>query len=185
MALSVDLEALIMKKVLVDLITAIFLIITGCVVLALPIMGVNNVKVLFIVVLALYGIINLVQFILTIKDKDYEGLFTAIASVVTIIIAAFTDLKTVPLNLAMTLFVWISFMSLIKLKKIDYYHDRKRKIWLLRMITLVLFILSGLLSVINLYYESEVQILILGFFFFIHGILELVDPITNYLLEKK
>lgn len=76
-------------------------------------------------------------------------------------------------------------MSLIKLKKIDYYHDRQKKIWFLRMITLMLFILSGLLSVINLYYEKEVQILITGFFFFIHGILELVDPITNYLLDKK
>ena len=160
-----------MKKVLVDLITAVFLIIMGCVVLVLPIMGVMNVKAVFITVLTLYGIINLVQFILTFKDKDFEGLFT--------------DFKSAPLNLAMTLFVWISFMSLIKLKKIDYYHDRKKKIWLLRMITLVLFILSGLLSVMNLYYETQVQILTLGFFFFIHGILELVDPITNYLLEKK
>ncbi len=174
-----------MKKVLVDLITAVFLIIMGCVVLVLPIMGVMNVKTVFITVLALYGIINLVQFILTFKDKDYEGLFTVIASVITILIALFTDFKSAPLNLAMTLFVWISFMSLIKLKKIDYYHDRKKKIWLLRMITLVLFILSGLLSVMNLYYETQVQILTLGFFFFIHGILELVDPITNYLLEKK
>lgn len=174
-----------MKKVLVDLITAIFLIIMGSVVLALPVVGVMNVKIVFIVVLALYGIINLIQFILTVKDKDFEGLFTTIASIVTIAIAAFSDFKSSPLNLAMTLFVWISFMSLIKLKKIDYYHDRKKKIWLLRMITLVLFILSGLLSVINLYYEVQVQILTLGFFFFIHGILELVDPITNYLLEKK
>ncbi len=174
-----------MKKILVDLITAVFLIITGCVVLALPIMGIKNVKIVFLIVLALYGLINFGQFILTFKDKDLEGLFTAIASVITIIITVFTDFKAVPLNLAMTLFVWISFMSLIKLKKIDYYHDRKKKIWLLRMITLILFILSGLLSVINLYYESEVQILTLGFFFFIHGILELVDPITNYLLEQK
>ena len=174
-----------MKKILVDLVTAIFLIIMGSIVLTLPIMGVTNVKIIFIIVLTLYGILNLIQFILTFKDKDYEGLFTTIASIITIIIAIFTDFKILPLNLAMTLFVWISFMSLIKLKKIDYYHDRKKKIWLLRMITLILFILSGLLSVINLYYEPEVQILTIGFFFFIHGILELVDPITNYLLEKQ
>lgn len=174
-----------MQKVLVDLITAIFLIVTGSVVLTLPIMGVINVKVVFIIVLALYGVMNLVQFLLTYKEKDYEGLYTTTASIITIVVACFMDFKTAPLNLAMTLFVWISFMSLIKLKKIDYYHDRKKKIWLLRMITLILFILSGLLSVINLYYEGQIQILTLGFFFFIHGILELVDPITNYLLEKK
>ena len=79
--------------------------------------------------------------------------------------------------------MWIILMSLIKLKKCDFYHDQNRKIYLLKIITLVLFVLSGLLSVINLYYDAQIQVLVLGFFYFIHGILELVDPITNYLLR--
>ena len=70
-----------MKKVLVDLITAVFLIIMGCVVLVLPIMGVMNVKAVFITVLALYGIVNLVQFILTFKDKDLAFALEKILSV--------------------------------------------------------------------------------------------------------
>ena len=50
---------------------------------------------------------------------------------------------------------------------------------------LVLFILIGLLCTINLYFEQSVQVLVLGFFYFIHGILELIDPITNYLIELR
>ena len=37
----------------------------------------------------------------------------------------------------------------------------------------------------NLYYENSIQILVLGYFYLIHGILELVDPLTMYLNEKK
>ena len=71
------------------------------------------------------------------------------------------------------------------LKKCDYYHDRHKEIYILKIITLVLFILSGLLCTINLYYEKSVQILVLGFFYFINGILEAIDPITYYLIEKQ
>ena len=173
------------RKQIVDLITAVLLIIVGSLVLTFPLLKLINVKYIFIGVLAFYGIMNLIQFILTSKEKDYEGLLTMIASIITLLLLGFLEVDNNPLNLALTLFSWIVLMSLIKLKKCDYYHDRHRPIWIFRIVTLVLFILIGLLSVINLYYEAEVQILVLGFFYFIHGVLELVDPITNYLLQRK
>ena len=108
-----------------------------------------------------------------------------IASIITLIILGLVNVEKNPLNLALTLFVWITIMSLIKLKKCDYYHDRHKEIYILKIITLVLFILSGLLCTINLYYEKSVQILVLGFFYFINGILEAIDPITYYLIEKQ
>ena len=76
-------------------------------------------------------------------------------------------------------------MSLIKLKKADYYNDRRNKTWILEVVTLILFILSGLLTTINLYYENDIQVLVLGYFYLIHGILELVDPLTIYLTGMK
>ena len=173
------------RKTIVDFIIAIALIVAGSLVLTFPLLKVINVKYIFIGVLAFYGITNLIQFILTSKDKDYEGMFTMIASIITLILLGFLEVDNSPINLAITLFVWIVMMSLIKLKKCDYYHDKNKPIWIFRIVTLVLFILIGLLSVINLYYEAEVQILVLGYFYFVHGVLELVDPVTNYLLEKK
>ena len=173
------------RKEIVDLITAVSLIIFGSFILILPLSRVINVKYTFMGTLTFYGVMNLIQFILTSKDKDYEGLLTMIASIISLTILGFLEVDNTPVNLALVLFIWIIMMSLIKLKKCDYYHDRHKKIYILKIVTLILFILIGFLSVINLYYEAEVQILVLGFFYFIHGVLELVDPITNFLVRTK
>lgn len=173
------------RKQVVDLITAVMLIVMGSLILIFPLLKIVNIKYIFMGVLTFYGVMNLIQFALTNDSKDYEGLLTMIASMITLILLGFLNIDNNPLNLALTLFVWITLMSLIKLKKCDYYHDRHKKIYILRIITLVIFVLIGLLSTINLYYEVETQILVLGFFYFIHGLLELVDPITNYLLEMQ
>lgn len=171
------------KKQIVDLIISIFLIICGSVLLVFPLLHFVKIKTIFIGVLSIYAVLNLIQFLLTIKARDYEGLLTCIASVVVLIIVCFLDVSKVPWYLALTLFIWVIIMSLIKLKKADYYNDRENKVWILKVITLAIFVLSGLLATINLYYENDIQVLILGFFFLIHGILELFDPITIYLVE--
>ena len=173
------------KKQKVELIISAFLIICGSLVLIFPLFQFVKVKLIFISVLAVYGVLNLIKFLLVRESKDYEGLFTSIASIVALIIVCFLDVDNVPWYLALSLFVWIIFMSLIKLKKADYYNDRKNKVWILEVVTLILFVLSGLLTTINLYYENDIQVLVLGYFYFIHGILELVDPLTICLTGKK
>ena len=173
------------RKQVIDLVVAIILIIMGSLLLIFPLLKITYVKYIFMGTLAVCGILNLIQFILTSESKDIEGLLTMIASIISLIILGLLEVDSNPLNMAIVLFVWVTLMSVVKLKKCDYYHDRHKKIWVLKMITLLVFILSGLLSVINLYYDHEVQILVLGFFFFIHGLLELTDPVTMYLLESK
>ena len=173
------------RKQVIDLVVSILLIVVGCVLLIFPLLKITYTKYIFMGVLSIYGVVNLIQFILTNKSKDYEGLFTMIASIITLIILGLLDVDSNPYNMAIVLFVWVTLMSVIKLKKCDYYHDRHKKIWVLKMINLLIFIITGLLSVINLYYDHIVQVLILGYFFFIHGLLELTDPITMYLLDSK
>ena len=172
------------RKQIIDLITAIGLIICGCVILIFPLLKVLNIKYIFMGILTFYGVMNILQFLLTSKEKDFEGLYTMIASILSLILLGFINIEVSPVNLALVLFVWIALMSLIKLKKADYYHDRGKKIWIIRIVLLFLFVLSGLLAVINLYYVVEMQILVLGFFYLIHGILELMDPLINYIIEK-
>ena len=173
------------RKQIVDVSIAVFLIICGSLLLVLPLFHYIKIKTVFMGIFAIYSIINLIQYILTFKSKDIEGLLTFFASIITLIIAWRLDIEKVPWYLALTLFIWIIMMSLIKLKKADYYNDRRNSVWILKIITLVLFILCGLLATINLYYSADVQILVLGFFFLIHGVLELLDPLTVYLLESK
>ena len=172
------------KKQIVDLITAAFLIICGSMLLIFPLFHFVNVKIIFLGVLGVYVILNFIQFFLTRKDKDYEGLFTGVASIVVFVLVMFLNVNKVPWYLAVSLLVWVILMSLIKLKKADYYNDRNNKIWILKTVTLILFILTGLLTTINLYYENDIQVIILGFFFLIHGMLELFDPLTMYLIEN-
>ena len=75
-------------------------------------------------------------------------------------------------------------MSVIKFIKTDYYNDRKDRMWKIRIFTLLSFIIVGVLTSISLNYNSDVQVLILGYFFLIHGLLELVDPLTKYLIGR-
>ena len=105
--------------------------------------------------------------------------------VVILVLLLFLDINDSPWNLALCLFIWVILMSLTKLKESDYYHDRKNKLWELNVVNLIIFILTGILTAVNLYYTNDIQILVLGFFFLINGILELMDPLAGYIMSKK
>lgn len=172
------------RRTLVEFIIAGILIFISCIVLILPLFNIDNIKMIFTSIISLYGISHLIKNFTTLASKDYSGFGTSLNSVIVLILMMFLDVNE-PWNLALLLFVWVILMSLTKLKESDYYHDRKNKLWKLNVCNLLLFILVGILTTINLYYPSEVQIIILGFFFLIHGILELMDPLVAYIIEKK
>ncbi len=170
------------KKQKVDLYIALISIIMGVILLILPILGITKLKWISLIVFSIYTLISLIQFILTIDSKDYEGLHSALASLVIVISHFFFDPSSSPRVLAMFLMLWICLMSLTKLKKADYYHDRKDRMWKYSATNLGLFILTGILASINLAYGLETQIIVLGFFMLINGILELLEPIVKTLI---
>ncbi len=173
------------KRTLVEFVTAWFLVACGSIIMILPIFNIVNVKTIFIIIISLYGIIHIIKNLLILNAKDYTGFSTALASIVVLVLAMFLDINDSPWNLALILFIWIILMSLTKLKESDYYHDRKNKLWELNIVTLILFIITGVLTTINLYYTGDIQILVLGFFFLINGILDLMDPLVAYIITKK
>lgn len=173
------------RRTLVEFITAWILIILGVVIAVLPIFNIMNVKLVFIIIIAVYGIVHLIKNFLMIAGKDYSGFGISLSCVFALILMLFLDINDSPWNLALILFIWLILMSLTKLKETDYYHDRKNKVWQLNIVNLILFILTGIITSINLYYTGDIQILVLGFFLLINGILELMDPIVAYLLEKR
>ena len=171
------------KKELVDLITGISLMLLAGVILLLPTFKVNDLSFILKTICGFYALIKLTQFILILKDKDFESLFTCLISIGALMSLFFIESTTK--NMVLILMIWMGFMCLIKLKKADFYHDRHNKMWILRLFILFAFLTSGLLTGINLYYEASVQTIIVGFFFFINGILDVVDPISKYLMESK
>lgn len=172
------------NKYKVDMIVSMLYLFLGSLLLLCPLLKFTNINTAFMTIMFIYSIINSGTFILTRESNDYEGILSSLASLIIGSVAFIIHVEDSSLNLALLFFSWIILESLIKLKKADYYHDRKSKLWILEISFLIIFILIGILTAINLNYQSEVQILILGFFFFIHGILEFIDPILIYLTKE-
>ena len=120
------------RRTLVEFVTAWLLILIATVVILLPIFNITNVRIIFIVIISLYGVIHLVKNFLILNNKV-----------------------------------------------VGEHHFFDFHIYL------ILFILTGILATLNLYYTNDIQVLVLGFFFLINGILELMDPIAAFLMEKK
>ena len=53
--------------------------------------------------------------------------------------------------------------------------------WILRLLILFIFIASGLLTSINLFYDNSVQILLIGYFFLVNSILDTISPLVEYI----
>lgn len=172
------------KKQKVDLVIANLLILLGVILTILPKFNIVKINITLFIVMIIYATLNMIQYALTKKSNDMEGLFTSILSYVIGISGLIFNLFDNLLQMVLLLLAWIILMSLIKLKKCDYYNDSNNKIWILKVISLGLFILTGIITCINLYYSADIQLIILGLFFYIHGILEMLDPITIYLMEN-
>ena len=105
------------KKQKIDTIIALISILIGIVVIILPLIGITAVKKISICIFGAYTIISCIQFILTMKSKDYEGLYSGISSFMIVIAHFFWDPSKSPKTLALFLMAWILLMSLTKLKK--------------------------------------------------------------------
>lgn len=173
------------NKQKVDIVASMLCIFLGSLLLLCPLINYTDINTIFIIIMFTYSIIHSSKFILTRWSDDYEGVLVSLASLFVGSIAFFVKVGDSSMNLAILFFVWVIFQSLIKLKKADYYNDRNNKMWIIETSFLAIFILMGILTAINLNYTNEIQILMLGFFFFTHGVLEFIDPIVISLSKEK
>ena len=171
------------KKQKVDIMIGLTYILAGTLFLLFPLYHINNIKWLNVIFFSVIAIVSLIQFILNYKSKDYTGLYSFIASIVFVVCMLVLKVNK-PRYLSLAILIWVMIMSLVKLKKSDYYHDRRDKMWKLNVLMLCLFILSGTLTSINLFYDKEIQVIVMGFFLFINGILDIMDPVVKYLVSK-
>ena len=170
-------------KQFIDIIIEGVLLLFGLIVIVLGIVGYTNIKVVFVSALFTYAIFNFIQYYLTRKSKDMEGLYTALASIligIADLYFPFTNNVVLPVSIM----IWAMLMSIIKVIKADYYNDRRDKVWKFKMVTLAVFMVISVLTSVALNYNSNVQVLIIGYYFVINGILELSEPIVKYLLGK-
>lgn len=167
------------KKELVDFIVGLLLMFLAVCIILLPTFKITNIKIVLLTIFGFYTMFKITSFILIYKEKDYESLFTSLVSGSSLIATSLIELTTK--NIALILMIWMGLMSLIKLKKADFYHDRENKMWILRLLILFIFIASGLLTSINLFYDNSVQILLIGYFFLVNSVLDTISPLVEYI----
>jgi uncharacterized membrane protein HdeD (DUF308 family) len=170
-----------LMKQKIDFIEGILVLIIGIISIILPLFSITSPKFILQFIMLSYTIINLFRYILVRKTKDYEGLFTAIVSLVLFISLYFINLSNNSLTLSLSVFAFVIAMSFVRLKKSDYYHDRKDKNWILELTCLIMFIISGFITSINILVVSDGKIFMIGYLFLINGFIELIDPIINYI----
>lgn len=173
------------KKNKINLICSAILLLVGLAMFILPwIKILDPVKILY-VVFSIYALVKLVEYFLTRNGSDLENLYTAIASALAAI-SGFRFINYEPtIVLSMTLASWVAVMAIIKLIKLDYYHDRENGMLYVNLITFSLFILLGLLTSINLYFNETVQYIMLAFFFVVNGLLMLAENGIRILVTSK
>lgn len=172
------------NKRLFSLLASLAVLLIGVILLMFPDLAFDNVNTLFYTVMYIYAMVVFCEYLLTKEPEDYEKLFTALACTLAGTSGIIFNLERTPMVLSLTLISWVSIMSVIKLIKVDYLMDRHNKMWNVKIVLFGAFILIGILTSINLYYEITTQTLILGFFFFINGLLEVSYPLIEGFYDK-
>ena len=141
-------------------------------------------KILFIVMLLYFGI-KICEYILTRKAKDAEAIWVSISSFLAA--SAAIQYGSIESNIlvSISLSVWIVILTIIKLIKINEYREEENALMYLNIVTMSLFVLVGILSVISIYYQTISINLILGFFFITEGILHSFEVAIRIIKENK
>lgn len=171
-----------MKKYVTQFITNLSLTILAEIILILALFKDCDLKMLLLLIFGLYALFKFTNVIVYRKNFDFESLFVAIFSLIAFITTFIIDLKTN--NLILLLLIWMGLNALVKLKKVDYYHDRKNKMWLLKLFMLFIYVTSGLCTGLTLFNETT-QLVFIGFFLLISGILDTTEVIANIILGDK
>lgn len=173
------------KRQIYELSSFLLIFILGISLIAIPTFGFEDINYLFFIVMIIYGLISYVLYMLTRQEGDYEHLFISLACVLAGTAGLTFHFENPQMVLPLALIGWISMVAIIKLIKMDYYHDRDNVLWFVRTICFVLLLIFGTITCINLYFNSKIQSIMLGFFIMVVAILESFDPIVDYLLISR
>ena len=175
-----------MKKesVLGSVFGSVLLLLLGSIFLLFPILSITDVLFVYRLFLGGFMIVSLLQFIIQFKSKEYSAFFLFVISIVLLAVSFLAEFST-PKVLALTLLIWLLFVSLGKVKKADFYHDRKSKIWCILMSLWFLFFICGIFTCLNFGFSNEVSVLGFGYLTFFYGALDLQEYILVYLTRGK
>ena len=133
-----------------------------------------NANNLFVSGLLMFACVNLVKYIVVGKNPTSERVYMTVASAssgaLNIVLGGFFENQN--MVLAISIMVFVLAITTVKLFTIDYYHDNKDAFFYIETMLLCLFLVVGVVISINLFNDSIIQTIMLGFLFIIIGILD-------------
>ncbi len=138
---------------------------------------------LFYFFLGIYSSLKFIEYLFQKEKSDKENLYATIASVL-IPLLRLIKLPKDGMLLPLSILTWVAFMSIVKLIKLDYLHDRGLPMFRFKLVGFIIFIVLGIITSYSLYFEPKVQIIIMGFFITILGVIDLSQNTIKASLKK-
>lgn len=153
--------------------------------LLFPLLHITDVTLVFRIFLAIFTLISVVEFKAQYKNKEYSSFLVFLISILLLIGSFLFPLTEQPRSLALSLLVWILFVSVAKIKRADFFHDRKSKVWCLEISLFFLLFFNGICTCINFAFSEVTTVLSFGYFTFLCGVLEIQESLLLYFTKGK
>lgn len=160
------------------------IVIIGMLLMSYPALGM--IKPVYFVSMTFYAVsfFTILAYFIKRNKNNYELLLISLNN---ILIATFmfvfqSEISNIVLGTSMI--VYTLFNISIKGLYSYRYKSENNYMWSTKLIELVLLVLIGLLTAINLYSEMSVITLMFGYYFITYGIINLMEPVYCYLIES-
>lgn len=145
-----------------------------------------NVNDLFICMILIYSVLAFGNYLIIGKNPNNENVWlsivASIAGIANVCLGVFFNDS---LTLALSLGIFVFLTTAVRIFTIDYYHDRKDAYYYIEAMLTIIFLIVGVVICFNLFNDSVLQTIILGFYFIIISILESVDVSLKGMLKAK
>ena len=139
---------------------------------------------IFYVVMLLYFGLEFTNYLLTKKMTGMNSLYISLVRLMASVSGILYGSKDTSLVITITLGCWMFAMLIIKLIRIENLRNNLNVSVFVNLFTMSMFILLGFLTLVNIYKEISNITMMLGFFFVVYGILNLIETIANIKLCK-
>ncbi len=132
----------------------------------------------------IYGVIHLALALANYNTKEFSHFFLGVIGIISFSILYCSNILTSIRGCSFFFFLFALLTCFIKLKKADYFHDRKNILWRMELSFLFLYFLATILFCVNLVQKDSVLTLLFGFYILFIGSLEFMEAMVFNLKGK-
>lgn len=167
------------KYYTVQILIDIVVIILGFITFLFPSISNENANIVFYTLMSIYAGLNLCEYLIVKEVK--EPLYLFFASAVGAFSGFFLREYNTNIVLSITLAVWISMISIIKIINLENIYKKKVNLFIIKLASMSAIIMIGILISINMYFQISTISYMLGLMYISYGFLELTCDFLDFL----